>query len=356
VIHRSGALAGLVGACLAVTVLSGLARAQPAVQAERAQPAVQAERAQPAVQAERAQPAVQAEGVTQSLPCGGAAATVFGKRNIITFTGACAGLTVRGDGNHIAIALGTAAPIDIAGSDNQVRITAGRGGSVRVSGSNTLLVADAGTAPTAAGSAISGDGQTIQLECAGVAVTLDGNHSRFHLHGGCRSLLLRGAGNVVDAELAPGAPVRVEGDGSAVIWHLSTPGAAPVATILGTDSTAQSATLIARAPAPVAPPAGVTMVAQIMAALQGEVAPEGTLFRLPPAMFTDSDLAPAGQTALAQISQMVGLIHPAGLRIDGLPTRTASVQAWLVDRGQVRSPITTAPGQQGDRVDVTILR
>ncbi len=304
----------------------------------------------------QAQPAVQAEGQTSTLDCGTAAATVFGKRNVITFTGACAGLTVRGDGNHMAIALGTAAPIDIAGSDNQVRITAGQGGALHVSGSNTLLVADGGTAPAATGAAISGDGQTIQLECAGGAVTLGGNHSRFHLHGGCRSLLLRGAGNVVDTDLLPGAAVRVEGDGSVVIWHLTAPGAAPTVAILGTDSLVQSDTAIARAPAPAAPPAGVTLVAQIMAALQGEVTPAGTLFHMPPAMFTDTDLAPAGQTALAQISQLVGLIHPAGLRIEGQPARAAAVQAWLADHGQVRSPMTTAAGQAGDKIDVTILR
>jgi hypothetical protein len=311
----------------------------------------------PAALAQPAPPTVQAEGETRTDPCGTEAASVFGKRNIATFTGACAGLTVRGDGNHIALALATGAPIDIAGSDNQVRITAGRAGTAHISGSNTLLVADGGTAPTAAGSSISGDGQTIQLECQGVAVTLDGNHSRFHLHGGCRSLLLRGAGNVVDAELAPGAPVRIEGDGSVVIWRLAIPGAPPTATVLGIDSLVQPDTTIAIAPAPPAPPAGVTMVAQIMAALQGEITPDGTLFHLPATMFADAGLTQPGQMALAQISQLIGLIHPAGLRIEGQPpTRPAAVQAWLVEHGQVRSPITTAPGKASDKVDVTILR
>ncbi len=304
-------------------------------------------------------PVVKADGQTATLACARQPATVFGQGNFATFTGTCASLVVRGDRNHIDIALARGAPIDIAGSNNQVRITEGGGGPARVSGSGTMLLAQGGLAPTAAGSVISGDGQTIELSCAGVAVTLDGNHSRFHLHGGCRSLLLRGAGNVVDAELAPAATVRVEGDGSAVVYRLSAAGPAPAVTVLGIDSLVQP-DIAAIRPAPPAPPAGVTAEARIMAALQGEVVPDGTRFQLPAAMFQSSALADQGQTALAQISQLIGVIHPAGLRIAGADQpRIAAVQSWLVDRGQVRLPVTTGTGQgmgQGTAVEITILR
>ena len=303
-----------------------------------------------------APPAVQNDGETSTLPCGTESASVFGKRNVITFTGACRGLTVRGDGNHVSVALAPAAPVDIAGSDNQVRVTAGGGGTLQVSGSNTLLVADGGTAPNAAGSRITGDGQTIQLECNASAITLEGNHSRFHVHGPCRGLTLRGTGNVADIELAPGAAIAVEGDGTVVIWRQTAPGAAPTVRIQGTASLVQPESA-AQAAAPPAPPPGVTLAAQLMAALQGEVVPEGTRFHLPDAMFAGDTLLPPGQTALAQISQLVGIIHPAALRITGPSVaRKTEVQTWLQQRGLVRSPMTIASDQPGDHIDVTIAR
>ncbi|WP_216851206.1 DUF3060 domain-containing protein [Acidisphaera sp. L21] len=62
--------------------------------------------------------------------------------------------------------------------------------------------------------------QSEAIDCANsdASVTGDGRHVAFH--GACRSLTVRGNQNQVQAELAPGARVHVQGDGNSVRYHL----------------------------------------------------------------------------------------------------------------------------------------
>ena len=308
---------------------------------------------------------VAAEGETRTEACGGGAATVSGNRNAVTFTGVCRSLTVRGEGNKISIGLVSGADVDVQGGGNQIRLVAGRPGRLLVSGSNTALLLSGGTAPSADQATLSGDGQNLPLHCGGQAVTLDSNRSRFLLSGGCRSVAVRGKANRVEAELVPGADVRIEGDGTVVTYRLKGSGKAPVATILGVGSLLEADSTVAQAPAPAAPPAGITRVVTLVHDLQAVNTLDGTLVRVPGADFAGAAGAPDGAAALGGVAELIGRIRPSAVRIVGgdpgdaglAGQRAASVQTWLAGSGGVKLPMQVAAGH-GDTTDVevTILR
>ncbi len=80
---------------------------------------------------------VRGESETSRVDCGGAPAEIQGNRNTLTFTGACRGLTLRGEANRVSIDLAPNARIDIQGNGNELRYTQGAAAappSVSVSG------------------------------------------------------------------------------------------------------------------------------------------------------------------------------------------------------------------------------
>ncbi len=329
------------------------------------------------------------EGETQTIACAGGAASAFGNRNTVTFTGACTGLTIRGDGNKVGIALAAAAGIDIEGSGNRVSYTAAGAPKLRVSGSDTAIVPAAGApVPVAQDADLAGDSLRVDLDCTGHAVTLQGNRSHIRLRGGCQALTVRGEANTVRAELQPGAAVLIEGNGTTVTYTLHGAGADPVATVRGQNSLFQPdagqkqhpapAVTAAVAPAapsqvaqqatPAAPPVtapAAASVPQVMHDLGGTGVEAGTLVHVPETAFAGLDIAPSGEALLGQLAALIAQIHPTGLAITGrdpaapdtAAKRAAAVQAWLEQHRKTRLPTRTATATGPDApVDVLILR
>lgn len=61
---------------------------------------------------------------TATLDCKGGAAVIDGADNIMTLSGNCTRLTLRGAGNRVSISLAAQSVIEIQGADNEVRWTA----------------------------------------------------------------------------------------------------------------------------------------------------------------------------------------------------------------------------------------
>ncbi len=325
----------------------------------------------------RADGVLRGDGETQTIACAGGAALVGGNRNTATFTGACKGLTIRGDGNKVRIALAGAAGIDIEGSGNQVSYTAAGAPKLHVSGSDTAIVPAAGSPiPTAQDADLSGDNLRVALDCTGHAVTLQGNRSQIRLRGGCQALTVRGEANTVQAELQPGAAVLIEGNGTTVTYTLHGAGADPVATVRGENSRFQPdpsqkprpAPVLAQEAAPAASPVtepGAASVPQLMHDLGGTVVEEGTLVHVPATAFVGLDITPAGEALLGQLAALIAQINPTGLAITGrdpadpdiAAKRAAAVQTWLEQHRKSTLPIRTATVTGPDApVDVLILR
>lgn len=96
-------------------------------------------------------------------------------------------------------------------------------------------------APAVAQTAVRGDGQAVTADCAGGEALIEGSRNTVTFRGACRALVLRGDANRVAVELAPSAPVRVEGQGNRVAWTQAGAGPAPSATVAGQDSLAAPA-------------------------------------------------------------------------------------------------------------------
>ena len=93
--------------------------------------------------------------------------------------------------------------------------------------------ADAGTLN------LRGDGQHRDADCTGRNVLIDGSDGRFMLRGGCRSVTVRGDGDTIRAELAPGARIGIGGDGVTLHYTLTGVGPPPIVSITGRFSTAE---------------------------------------------------------------------------------------------------------------------
>jgi len=64
-----------------------------------------------------------------------------------------------------------------------------------------------------------GEGLSQTIDCGGDDARLEGNGNRVTFRGPCRGLYLRGEGNRVEVELAPGAQIHIEGNGNRVRYH-----------------------------------------------------------------------------------------------------------------------------------------
>jgi hypothetical protein len=354
----------------------------------------------------RAEPvAVRAEAQTLSVDCAGGDAEVGGNRNTVTFTGACRGLTLRGDANRIAIDLASGASLDIEGNGNTIRYTVSGGGrepAVRVSGSNTDL-ASTGITPTPAPSAepvrLTGDNQNLQLDCTGRPVDIQGNRSRYRLSGGCNALSVHGESNMVQAELQPRAKVEIEGNGTTLTYTIQGGGDDAAVVVRGADSRAVrvarldaggspsgaptpaapaaapaapqvSAPAATAAPSPVAsvvPSAPLPSVPQLMHDLQAKVEANGTAVSIPAdALFEGGgSLRDGAGPTLQKLAALIAQTHPSGVAITTVDPadmelarqRADAVGHWLTGPGQTAVAIQLKP-QRGTppHVEVLLLR
>ena len=96
--------------------------------------------------------------------------------------------------------------------------------------------AQTAAAPTGAPLALRAEGEQRDVDCRGRDVAIEGSGDQYTLHGGCRSLSVRGEGVSVHAEMAPGSRIDVEGNGNQVDWFLRQPGPDPVTSVNGRGS------------------------------------------------------------------------------------------------------------------------
>jgi len=199
---------------------------------------------------------VQSDGATSTIACNGDAAVVEGSRNDLTFTGSCRGLSLRGDGNIVAIELAPGAALDIQGNSNRIRYSIGAAPSVQVTGSSTEVQRVEGVPPPPPPLALTGDGQVLDLDCAGRDVAIRGNRSDYTLRGGCRSVVAHGDNDHIRAELLAGAHAVVEGNDARLIYTIIGAGEAEIA-VRGARSRVEREGARAQAVAAVAPPPGL---------------------------------------------------------------------------------------------------
>lgn len=88
---------------------------------------------------------------------------------------------------------------------------------------------------------IEGAGQVNHhLDCNGGSAHIEGASNRLTITGACSSLTIEGAANIIRVDLAPGAPLRIEGASNQVSWSM--PGnARPRVSIQGAANSVQRA-------------------------------------------------------------------------------------------------------------------
>lgn len=273
---------------------------------------------------------VSSAGATRTIACNDNDAQVFGSRNVITFSGRCAGLQIRGDSNTISIALTGRAPIDIEGSRNRVRYTTAPDAqpTLRVVGSFTeVMPARGATMPRAETAVLQGDYLNIELDCGGGLFTLQTIRSTLWLRNGCSALTVRGEANVVHADLAPEAQVLIEGNAITLLTTQSQPGLAPQIKVVGMGSiVAPESSLVASLASPAAPgqpPLANVPLVMLIQVLDAQVTPAGTLIRLPSVAFDTDALSPGGELQLQRVAALMAQISPSGVRIIGHEANSA---------------------------------
>ncbi len=313
-------------------------------------------------QAQPAPAAVQSEGISRDVVCNNAQASIGGSRNTITFTGSCTGLQIRGEENRVSVTLAPGSLIDIEGTGNHVQFASTVSPRLRVSGNLTEVKPNVGSAAPAADTAsLSGNSLTLELDCAGKSVTLQGTRSTIRLRGACSALTVRGEANRVHADLAANASVLVEGNGISLVYTVAGDGVPPAMSVRGMGS---SVTREGGQTPPVVLPTGVVAsVPLLMRDLDGVVVRAGTVVKLPVAVFNGPLISPAGETQLARLATLIGLINPSGLRITGqgpeaaiATQRAERVHDWLTGHGLPKLPVKLGQGSGTAGVDVLILR
>lgn len=214
-------------------------------------------------------PLVQAEGQSLRAACGSSDARVEGNHNVVVLTGPCRGLQLNGVGNQVTIDLRDGATVHIEGSANRVtyRLRAGAAPAIVALGPDNLVHPDATTlpasvpissvpvppAPTPAPAAsatleLTGDDQQRLADCTARNVVIRGVRSAYVLRGGCRSVAVSGSLDTIQAEMAAGGQITVDGNGTTVAWAVLGPGVATVAHVRGSDSRVRRTSVIGGQP------------------------------------------------------------------------------------------------------------
>jgi len=107
------------------------------------------------------------------------------------------------------------------------------------------------------------EGEQRTIDCASRDVRIEGNRNRYILRGGCRSIVLRGEADDIQAQMIAGGHIDVEGNGVLVTWSLLHPGPDVSATVNGQGSRvmAQNAPAAQPATPPATPPATASSTA-----------------------------------------------------------------------------------------------
>ncbi len=182
-----------------------------------------------------ADPLVQAEGQSVRATCGSGDAQVEGNHNVVVLTGPCRGLRLNGVANQVTIDLREGATLHIEGSANRVtyRLQAGAAPEIVALGPDNLVRPDGAAMPVpvsvppaalAGPLDLVGDDEQRSLDCAGRDVVIHGVRSAYVLRGGCRSVAVSGSLDTIQAEMAPGGHIAVEGSGITVAWTVPSGG------------------------------------------------------------------------------------------------------------------------------------
>ncbi len=285
---------------------------------------------------------VQAAGSTRTVACADAPAMIEGARNLITFTGHCTSLQIRGDSNIVSIPLAEPGNIDIEGNGNRIRYTAAAGvrPQLRIVGNGIWVTPSAySSAPPAALATISGNGLNLDLDCDGLAFTLDSVGSTVALRGQCKAVLLHGETNLVRADLAPAASVTIEGNANTLLYRLPPGAALPGGKVTGMGSFVAADSGLAASLGTGLSPVKLP-VPLLMRLLDAQVQAPGTLVILQPAIFGRSGFSPAGEVMLQRLGGLLVQAWPSSVRIVGHnanPERAkqmaSAVQEYLIDHG-----------------------
>lgn len=63
-----------------------------------------------------------------------------------------------------------------------------------------------------------GAGEESELDCGGGAATITGAENRLQISGGCTTLSVQGAGNVISVDMAAKSAIHVTGAGNEIRW------------------------------------------------------------------------------------------------------------------------------------------
>jgi hypothetical protein len=309
---------------------------------------------------------VQAAGATRTVNCAEAPLEIDGARNLITVTGRCTGLQIRGDGNDVSLPLSGVAPVDIEGSRNRVRYTAMPGTNVQlhVAGDGTAVTPGPyAPAPPAALASISGNGLDLDLDCNNGTFTLDSVGSAIALRGQCKAVVLHGEANVVRADLAPEASVEIEGNADTLLYRVPQGAALPKTKLVGMGSlVADQSSLAAAIGARVAPQK--LPVPLLMRLLDAQVQAPGTLVQLPSAIFAPTGgLSAAGEIQLQRLGGLLLQAWPSAVRIvghgpspDAGRKLAAAVSDYMIDHGVPGLSAQLDGDVGGGSVDVWLLK
>jgi hypothetical protein len=179
---------------------------------------------------------LQAEGQTLNPVCTGQGVLLEGNHNIVKPFGLCRSLVVKGIANQFVLDLTANASLRVEGSGNRVTYRSPTSAVVDLLGTDNIVTAQPASTPvmdTGSVMHLTGDDQTVALDCTGRSVAVDGNRAMYLLRGGCKSLTIHGDLVIVQAELQPGAAVAITGHGVRVGWVLAGTGKPPAASMHG---------------------------------------------------------------------------------------------------------------------------
>ena len=310
---------------------------------------------------------LRAEGANRTMDCAGTDAVVGGSRNTAIFNGSCASLQIRGDANVVTVSLGSGALIDIEGNGNRVKIVATGASAPRLrimGGSTEVSSAEGALAPAADSAELTGEGQTLALDCAAGAVTLAGARNRIDLRGPCRALTLRGEANVIRASFVADARVLIEGNAIDLIYSVAGNDAPPTVTTRGMGSFAvragREAALSLRDPRTKQVTGTVPVLVRD---LDATIVEPGTFVKLPSQMFAEGVPTPGGEMQLDRLVALLLQINPRGVQVTGhdgsaeLATkRAAAVRGWLASRGVKAVSSQGSVGAGASEIEILALR
>ncbi len=81
----------------------------------------------------------------------------------------------------------------------------------------------AATLSAASAATVQGDGTTSTVACAGDDAVVEGSRNDVTFTGGCRGLVVRGDGNTITVELAPGARLDLQGNANRIRYAIGAP-------------------------------------------------------------------------------------------------------------------------------------